>query len=77
MPCCVGKVWYLCRVSLENIKTEIAGMPQEHQDQLAAYLVHLRHQRDPTILAEIRTKIEDKDPANWLSLDELKEKWKD
>ena len=77
MPCRVGVVWYSYRVSLENIKTEIAGMPQELQDQLAAYLVHLRHQRDPKIPAEIRTRIEDKDPANWLSLDVLKERWKD
>jgi hypothetical protein len=52
-------------------------MPLEHQDQLAAYLVHLRHQRDPKVPSKIRTKIEDKDPANSLSLEELKEKWKD
>jgi hypothetical protein len=64
-------------VSLENIKTEIAGMPQELQDQLEAYLVHLRHQRDSKFPAEIRGRIEDKDPANWLSLDELTAKWKD
>ena len=75
---CRGRrVYYSYRVSLENIKTEIASMPQDHQDQLAAYLVHLRHQRDPKIPAEIRNRIEDKDPANWLSLDDLKERWKD
>jgi len=64
-------------VSLEDIKTQIARMPREHQDQLAAYLVHLRHQRDSKAPAETRRKIEDKNPANWLSLDELKKKWKD
>lgn len=64
-------------MSLEDIKTEIAGMPQQHQDQLAAYLVHLRHQRDPDIATEIRTRIEDKDPAHWVSLTELKDSWKD
>jgi hypothetical protein len=64
-------------VSLEDIKNEMANMPQHHQDHLAAYLVHLRHQRDPKICAEIRSRIEDKDPANWVSLDELKERWKD
>jgi hypothetical protein len=64
-------------VSLEDIKNEMANMPPQHQDQLAAYLVHLRHQRDPKICAEIQSRIEDRDPANWLSLDELKERWKD
>jgi len=64
-------------MSLEDVKTAIAVMPQAHQDQLAAYLVHLRHQRDPRIPAEIRARIEDTDPANWLSLDELRERWKD
>ena len=64
-------------MSFEDIKTEIAGMAPEHQDRLAAYLVHLRHQRDPRVAREIRAKIDDKDPANWLSLSELKEKWKD
>jgi hypothetical protein len=64
-------------MSLEKIKAEIAQMPKEQQDQLAAYLVHLRHQRDPEISAEIRTKIDDTDRAKWLSLDELREDWKD
>jgi hypothetical protein len=64
-------------VSLEEIKIEIAGLTREQQDQLAAYLVHLRHEQDSKIRAEITAKIEDKNPANWVSLDELKEKWKD
>ena len=31
---------------MEEIKTELAELPQEQQDHLAAYLVHLRHQKD-------------------------------
>jgi hypothetical protein len=64
-------------MSLEDVKTAIAGMPQQDQDQLVAYLVHLRHQRDPSIAAELRTRIDDTDRANWLSLEELRERWKD
>jgi hypothetical protein len=64
-------------MSLEEIKTEVAGMPLEQQDQLAAYLVHLRHQRDSRIRAEITARIDDKSPGKWVSLEELRERWKD
>jgi hypothetical protein len=63
-------------VSVDQIKAELADMPQEQQDHLAAFLVHLRHQRDVNTRREITNRIDDRDPANWLSLNELKEKWK-
>ncbi len=34
-------------MTLEKIKEELATMPEEQQEHLAAYLVHLRHLRDP------------------------------
>ena len=64
-------------MKLDDVKAEVAGMPKHQQDHLAAYLVHLRHQRDAEIGREIAAKIEDKDAKNWISLDELKEQWKD
>jgi hypothetical protein len=59
-------------VSLEEIKNEVVAMPEAQQDQLAAYLVHLRHRRDPEVRKDISTKNGSRDPAQWLSLDELK-----
>jgi hypothetical protein len=32
---------------MEQIKEKLASMPEEQQDHLAAYMVHLRHLRDP------------------------------
>jgi hypothetical protein len=64
-------------MNLEEIKTEMAELPQEQQDHLAAYLVHLRHLRDAGIRREITARIDDKNPEHWISLDELKKKWKD
>ena len=64
-------------MSLEEVKTQIARMPTEQQDQLAAYLVHLRHQRSPAALTEASARLDDRNPASWVSLDELKERWKD
>jgi hypothetical protein len=60
---------------LDQILAEIAEMPKEQQDQLAAFLVHLRHARDPQFSQQVASKIEDSDSSNWVSLDELKEHW--
>jgi hypothetical protein len=64
-------------VSVDQIKTELADLPQEQQDHVAAFLVHLRHQRDAQVKQQITKRIDDKNPENWLSLNELKERWKD
>ena len=67
-----AKCYYLA-MSLEEIKTELAEMPQDQQDHLAAYLTHLRHQRDASIRHEIRHGT----TTETLPVGELKEKWKD
>jgi hypothetical protein len=64
-------------MSLAEIKHELAEMPQEQQDHLAAYLVHLRHQRDAGTRGEITAANADKNPQHWVSPAELREKWKD
>ena len=64
-------------MSLDEIKAEVAGMDLDQQDHLAAYLVHLRHQRDAKSRKEITARIDDKDLAKWISLDALEEAWKD
>lgn len=64
-------------MSLEDIKSEIASMPLEEQNQLAAFLVYLRHARDPEHASETASKIDDSDPSSWMSIDELREHWKD
>lgn len=64
-------------MSLKQIKNELEGMPAAQQDHLAAYLVHLRHQKDAVLRREITERIDDRDPQHWLSVDALREKWKD
>jgi hypothetical protein len=64
-------------VSLKEIKSGLAELPQEEQDQLAAYLVHLRHQRDAGLRREISSRLDDKNPDHWISVGQLREKWKD
>jgi hypothetical protein len=64
-------------MSLEEIKSKLAGLPLEDQNHLAAYLVHLRHMRDPQIRREITTGNDDRDPARWISPEELRKRWSD
>ena len=68
---------YYLIVSLKEIKSGVTDLPVEQQDQLAAYLVHLRHQRDAGLRREISSRLDDKNPNNWISFDQLKEHWKD
>ena len=64
-------------MSLEQIKTELAEMPAEQQNYLAAYLVHLRHQKDAATRREITERMDDRNPQHWLSVAALREEWKD
>ena len=64
-------------MSLKEIKNGVAELPEQEQDQLAAYLVHLRHQRDAKFRHEISSRLNDKNPDHWISVDQLREHWKD
>jgi hypothetical protein len=64
-------------VSFKEIKNGVAELPDEQQDQLAAYLVHLRHQRDERLRRELSSRLDDKNPDHWISIDQLRERWKD
>jgi len=64
-------------VSVEQIKSELAELPEEQQNQLAAYLVHLRHQRNALARKEFSGRIDDSNPTPWISPAELRDKWKD
>ncbi|MDB6122717.1 MAG: hypothetical protein JWQ71_1710 [Pedosphaera sp.] len=66
----------LLGMNVDKIKAEMAVLPQEQQDHLAAYLVHLRHQRDTGVHQEITSRIDDIIPDHWVSLDELKKNGK-
>ena len=64
-------------MTMEQIKEELASMPEEQQDHLVAYVVHLRHLRDPQARRENTRRIDDLEPSHWISVDQLKEHWKD
>lgn len=58
-------------MSMAELMRELAGLPQKRQNELAAYLLHLRLQHDEKWRKEMGRRIDDKNPANWVSLEDL------
>jgi DNA-binding transcriptional MerR regulator len=61
----------LSDMSIQEIKTEIEALPPEERKRLAAFLVSLRHKELDEYRASMAQKIDDKNPENWATLDEL------
>ena len=56
---------------------DVAELPPQAQQQMASYLVQLRLQQDDEWRREMARKIDDKNPANWVSLEELQRRFPD
>jgi hypothetical protein len=59
-------------MNLEVVEKEIATWSPEDQDRLAAYLTVLRLKRSPDYAQELTRRLDDRDPAHWVSLDKVK-----
>jgi hypothetical protein len=59
-------------MSMAELMRLVAGLPVDEQNQLAAFLLHLRLRQDPAWRAEMTRKIDDKESSNWVLLDDLK-----
>jgi hypothetical protein len=57
---------------MAEIMREVAEWPSERQNELAAFLLHLRIEKDSAWRSEMTRRIDDKNPANWTSLPEWK-----
>ena len=58
-------------MSVEQIKDTLASLTPAERDHITAFLMHLRNASDPEYQAEMAAKLADKDPANWLTLEEF------
>ncbi len=59
-------------MDLEVVEKEVANWAPEEQDRLAAFLTVLRLKRTPDHVQELTRRLDDRDPANWMSLDEIR-----
>jgi hypothetical protein len=58
-------------MSVQEIKAKLAALPPKDQDEVAAFLFHLRHAGDTDYQGQIERRMEDRDPAHWLSPNEF------
>ena len=59
-------------MSMAELMREVAELSPERQNELAAFLLHLRLKRDPGWRDELTRRIDDKNPENWMSLEDWK-----
>lgn len=63
-------------MSMAELMRAVAALPLERQNELAAYLLHLRLERDPAWHREMARRIDDTTPEQWVSLDDWKKEMK-
>lgn len=55
------------------LQQKLEALPSDQQDRLAAFLTALRLKRDGR-MEEIRRRLDDKDPGNWIAWDEARQR---
>ena len=58
-------------MSVQEIKAELAALSEEERAEVSAFLFHVRHASDADYQADVQRRLDDKDPAHWVPLDEL------
>ncbi len=61
-------------MTVMDLKREIAALEPVAQDQLAAYLIQLKLQRDPEHAREMARRRDDKRPESWVRLEDFEAK---
>ncbi len=58
-------------MSVQEIKEKLAALPRKEQDEVIAYLFHLRHSDDREYKQYIDRRLDDKEPSHWLRPDDF------
>ncbi len=58
-------------MSLQQLKSEAASLPEEQRRELIGYLLSLKRKTDSAYWDKIEGKIVDKDPSHWVGEAEL------
>ena len=59
-------------MTMAELMREVANLAPEQKDELAAYLLHVRLAQDEAWRTEMTRKVDDRDPAHWISLEDWK-----
>ena len=58
-------------MSVEEIKKGLTTLSEVEQQEVTAFLFHLRHSNDPDYQDVVSQRLADKNPSNWLTPDEF------
>lgn len=58
-------------MGVQELKDQIAALPQEAQTELMAFLFDVLHREDGEYLRTLTRRANDHDPASWLSPEEF------
>ena len=58
-------------MSVQEIKKKLAALPRTEQDEVIAYLFHIRHADDTDYESKIARRLADREPSHWLSPDQF------
>ncbi len=61
-------------MTIQAIKAEVEALPADERRRLAAFLVSLRHKDLAHYRAKLAERIDDKNPENWVTLEEFEER---
>lgn len=62
-------------MSLTQLKDQAAHLPSKERRELIAFLVSLQTESDENFQQTLARKIDDKNPASWMELDELQKRF--
>jgi hypothetical protein len=65
---------YAWVMSVEELKKTVATLSPGEQNELTAFLFHLRHRGDVAYQAMLKGRVDDKDPSHWLTPEEFEKR---
>lgn len=61
----------LSSMNVDEIKHGIASLSPNEQNEISAFLFHLRHVADPEYQERVNTRLSDTDSSHWLTPEEF------
>jgi hypothetical protein len=58
-------------MSVEELKKALTSLSAGEQNEISAFLFHLRHRTDDAFQKELTSRMADKEPAHWLTPEEF------
>jgi len=62
-------------MSLTKLKDQAAGLSPKEQRELIAFLIALQTEKDEEFKGKLAAKIDDREPAYWMELNDLRKKY--